>query len=238
MKRTLAAVLALVLLTLCACKTTDEIAPAATDQPEKSVPPSMTEVLTPEELRALEAEIQALEGDDHPATTPTPVPVNTAPPMPLTAAYTYADGQSQKLEVSYQYPSTWIDNSSALSAVYDEAVEPGIVPARMAITRREAGNIVVTAEVGMDKLDAFLASLKATSTEFRSKRGKRFKFAGNVGFQFLYVGVFNGVKMKGYAAITYSQKKNAFYLFHFSASADRYDAFNDVRKTIIRSIKV
>lgn len=224
MKRALIVILAL--LCLCSCQKQDD---AAVPNADAYTPPPFTEDLPEEDTAPLSiAEIaQTPEPTPAPALTPAP-PIN----------YTYTDGVNEKLEINFKYPSTWIDHSSELSVVYDEPVEDGVVPARMAITRRAAGDIVVTEEVGMDKLTAFHDSLKTNCTDFQSKRGKRFEFSGNAGFQFTYMGTFSGVKMKGYAAMTYSVKKNAFFLFHFSASEDRYDSFSAIGKTLLAGIRV
>ena len=228
MKRALIMMLVLALLSLCACNKQDgAVAPEAGE----TTPPPFTEDLPEEE--ATSRPIAEVLATADPTPEPTAAPT-AAPPV----NYTYTDGVNEELQINFKYPSTWIDRSSELSVVYDEPVEEGIVPARMAITRRAAGNIVVTEEVGMDKLTAFHDSLKANCTDFKSKRGKRFEFSGNAGFQFTYMGTFSGVKMMGYAAMAYSVKKNAFYLYHFSVSEDRYESFSAIRKTLLAGIRV
>lgn len=153
--------------------------------------------------------------------------------------YTYTTVENTALGVKYKYPSDWTDASTEKSIIYEESQPSGAGPARMAITRRDAGNIVVTEEVGMMRLTEFKNSLKASCSEgFKWKKGKRFRFSGNVGFCFTYSGTFGEVPTKGYAAIMYHKKKNCFYLFHFNAPTELYASFDNVRKTLLKSIKV
>ena len=231
MKRVLVGLLAAAMLfCLCGCapETPSDDLPTDTQQQETSAD-------------------EALDGEDLDA-TPVVMPVDPdAPSEPLEQQpaeeliiptnYTYASAKRDDLRFSFKYPSHWKDQSTELSAVFEEPVEPGTAPARLAITKKEAGQIVVTELVGMDKLTAFSKKLQENSTDYKMKRGKRFKMAGFVAFQFTYTGNFSGVDYKGYAAMAFSPKKNAFFLFHFRAPADRFNSFNNIRKTLLKSIK-
>lgn len=241
MKRAMALLLALMLLVLCACQSRDDTESASqsdavtTDSAEDTLPDLPEDdgfddisFDDPMDDAVDDAEAQDPSDAEQDASTQASAPKN----------YTYLNGEQIDLAITYKYPGHWVDISTDLSVIYEEPAEEGIQPARMAITRKLAGDIVVTEEVGMDKLSAFAQSLKSNCTGFKSKRGKRFKFSGNVGFQFSYVGNFNGVATKGHAALTYVKKKNAFYLFHFSAPTERFASFDNVRRTILKSIRV
>lgn len=220
----------LVLLTLCACGQQDDPVGGA-DAPDQDETMNAPDP-------AADGDLPAESGWDEPSEDAVDGSPEESQGSTGLTDYVYSTVEDEALQMRYKYPSHWTHTAVERSVVCEEPTEPDATPIRMAIARKDAGNIVVTEEVGMDKLTAFKNSLKASCTDFRWKRGKRFKFSGNVGFQFLYTGTFGGVPMKGYAALTYSPKKKAFYLFHFSAPTDRYAAFDKVRKTILASIKV
>ena len=224
-KRAFAALLALVMLCLCSCQQQpDPDTPAAAEMSQTSAPDD-----------ALPDPPIDSTPDEPPSESPSESP---AIDQTLIINYTYTAAKREDLRFSYKHPTHWLDASTDLSAVFEEPVEPGTTPARMAITRKDAGQIVVTELVGVDKLNAFSDRLKENSTNYKMKRGKRFKFSGLIGFQFVYTGEFNGVPLKGHAAMAFSTKKNAFYLFHFRAPQDRYTSFDNVRKTLLKSIKL
>lgn len=216
MRRILAAMLVLVLMLVSGCQKADEVTDASTE-----TDPIQTET-TP-------------APPDAPEPTPEPTPV----PVVALKDYAYETVDNQTLGVRFKYPSHWINIPGTNTIAYEEPVEPGDTPARMSITRKQAGNIVVTLEVGMYQLDKFSKSLKKQYTNYKKNKGKRFKFAGNTGFSFTYTAELDGVSIKGYAALAYTKgKKNSFYLLHFYASAEDYANFDSIRKTIVKSVKI
>ncbi len=223
MKRVLALLLILALLTpLAGCHPADDALEASASQPEATptAAPLPTDIEPPE-----------------PTPEPTPVPIVGY------KEYAFETFSDENLKFSFKYPSHWalVEGNQTIS--YVQPVNEGELPARLSITWRDAGNIIVTKEVAIDQMNSFKKSLKNRRdfTNFASnkKNNKRFKFAGNTGFSFIYTAELDGVPIKGYCAIAYSKpKRNRFYVLHFYCPAGEYKSFEKIRKTIVKSVKI
>ncbi len=244
-KRGLAALLALLLmLSLCGCQQNGSNA-----SPSASVKPTVVP-MADDPLEDLDEDMDdlRLDADDPSSEDPGPADdekvAGETPAAPQTqgistSQYTYSSVENTELGITYKYPTHWTNISSESSIGYEDSESTGACPARMAITRRDAGEIVVTEGVGMMRLSEFAKKLKDRCSEnWKMKKGKRFKFSNNIGFCFTYSGVFDGIPMKGYVSLCYQKKKNSFYLFHFSTAEAEYATFDKVRATIQKSIKV
>lgn len=151
--------------------------------------------------------------------------------------YTYETCENDELNVRFKYPSHWTNVPGQNTICYEEPVEPGQIGARLAITVKSAGNVVVTEWLGMDKLTKFSKVIKENVKSFKMRKRGRQKISKNTAFNFTYTAVMDEVPIKGFCALVYNPKTNLFTVFHWYTTTDRYNNFEPIRKTIVKSIK-
>lgn len=156
--------------------------------------------------------------------------------------YQYETHRDDALRISFKYPSHWINQPNKGTdenvIIYKQPTDEGVQGGYFSYTVKKNGDVVVTQDVGRDRLRNFSKALKNSLTNYKEGKGGRTKISKNTAFYFIYTAERNGIPIKGYAALAYAKgKRNTFYLFHFYCAQEDYKSFDKLRSTIIKSTK-
>ena len=160
-----------------------------------------------------------------PEITPVPTPVPTAVPTVRIDDYEYYYITNSTLGASFQYPSHWINSPGRSTISYIEPVDPGLTPARLAVSSKSAST-KTNDKALKDQLDYFLTLV---STQYTSYIAGEFKenvaVMGTSGIRQKYTArdTETGELITGYVLMCYVKSARKIFVLHFTAPSRRYD---------------
>jgi len=179
-----------------------------------------------------------------PTQAPTNTPVPTATPKPVEVIpvkeYRYDAVNNVNLQVTFQYPSHWVNDPGKSTICYLEPVNAGEVASRIAVSAKTVSRAPDT------------TSLKKQLTKFTDLLAESY-FSFTPGEQInTDEAVFNtsgisqsytardeaGNRITGYILMAYVSSNKHIYVFHFSASSGRYEEMYPVVATVRQSLAV
>lgn len=242
LKRLMAiALAALMTFSMTGCDTLGALAPR--DAVVTAAPPDQA---ASGEQGMAEADFQSASADADASEAPTPLPdvtpVPTPSPTPVPvvaiADYKYQKLSNKTLNVSFTYPSHWINVPGSITISYVEPVDEGNVAARVAVSVKKASKVPDAAAL-KSQLEKLIDSVSGSFSDFkRGSASKKLKFMGSAAYSVVYEASMDGQSVKGFMIITYRKSKKRLVALHFYAPADRYDDFSPVLKQIRDSVKL
>lgn len=178
----------------------------------------------------------APEATAEPTPTPLPTPEPTPVPVVEIADYAYKSFTNEMLKVGFKYPTHWVNVPGKSTVSYEEPVNPGEIPARVAVTTKSIAK-KPSAEDMAAQINAFTDVIGANLENFTAgELQKNIEFIKRNAYHRTYTGVKDGVSVKGFIIITCNTKTKLLFVLHFSTPEARYDAFDPVLKTIVNSV--
>lgn len=184
------------------------------------------------------------ETADTPEATETPAPTAepTATPVPTIAPtrvpvvafddYEYFIQTNKTLEVSFKYPTHWINEPGKTSIRFTEPVDPGETPAQLTVTSKHVDKRPDT-DALIDEMESFLALVMQLVDEYEVSEEdfkKNIEILETKGIRQKYTArnTDTGEKITGYALMAYSRETKRIYLLHFTAPTNEYDELSGV----------
>ena len=173
-----------------------------------------------------------------PEITPVPTPVPTAVPVVDISNYEYYYITNSTLDVSFQYPSHWINSPGRSTISYVEPVDPGLTPARVAVSSKLVSN-KTTDKTVRDQLDYFLTLV---ATQYTSYIAGEFKedvdVMGTKGLRQKYTArdTNTGELITGYVLMCYVKASRRIFVLHFTAPSRRYDNLSPIIDVVRESM--
>ncbi len=169
------------------------------------------------------------EEDIFAATIATPTPTAGVGSIGLAISeYTYAVISNDTLGVRFSYPSHWVQTPGRRTICYEEPVGEGDIPARMAVSVKQLDDRPDDDEL-VSQLSAFITVI---FTQFdRYEIGNLItdvSFMDKSAYSTIYRGYKGDQVIEGMAILTGVGSK--VYLYHFSCSAEDYEAMTPVRE--------
>lgn len=209
---------ALAALSLSGCETLEQ--PAGTPAPTQEV-------------------AEAAEATPTVIPTPTPVPTPEPTPVPVVEVndYKYQKVSNKALNITFEFPSHWINKPGSITICYVQPVNEGETAARVAVSVKKIKNLD---QDGVKKeLEKLSDSISATMQNFRhGSVSKKVKFLGSNAYSVVYEAEKDGRQVKGLIIVAVKNSKNRAVALHFYAPADRYKDFDPVLKQILGSVKL
>lgn len=179
-----------------------------------------------------------------PTATPTvtPVPTQTPEPVPTVAigSYQYDTVNNVNLQVSFQYPSHWINDPGKYTICYREPVSAGEIGARVAVAAKTVSKAPDTTSL-KKQLASFMEQLAASYFSFTE--GDNIStdepLFGTKGLSQTYTARDEeGNRITGFVLMAYVSSNKHIYALNFSAPSGRYDQMAPVLETIRQSLAV
>jgi hypothetical protein len=202
-----------------------------------------SELLVPPDETA-DAPAPTLEATEQPEPTavPTPTPVPTPSPTPVPVVeipdYKYQKVSNQSLDISFDYPSHWINMPGSITICYVQPVNEGEAAARVAVSVKKT-NKNLDPEGIKKELNKLIDSIAGGYANFRhSTISKKVRLVGGNAYSVVYEAELDGNAVKGFIIVTFKRTKKCLVAFHFSAPSDRYTDFQTVQAQVMGSIKI
>ena len=214
MKKLLCLILALSVVLLSACSKQEE-----TDSAEATATPAPTV---------------------EPTATPVPTIAPTKVPVVAFDDYEYFIQTNKTLEVSFKYPTHWINEPGKSSIRFTEPVNPGETAAQLTVTSKYVEKRPGTDDL-VDQMEEFLALVQQQVNEFNAGKAdlkKNVDILDTDGVRQKYTArdQKTGEKITGYALMAYSRSTKRIYLLHFTAPTNEYDELSGVIDVIRESM--
>jgi hypothetical protein len=173
-----------------------------------------------------------------PTPTPAPTPVPTPVPVVEIKDYQYARVTNKALDVTFVYPSHWINKPGAITISYIQPVEPGETAARLAVSVKKSSKSLDQDGVKKE-LDKMIDAVASGVEDFRrGSISKKVKLAGNTGLSIVYQGNLDGKPIKGFLIVAVKNSKKRLKALNFYAPADLYSDFEPVLKQVLGAVKI
>lgn len=214
MKKTICFLLAICVLLLSACGNKDD----GTSVEETASPtPNVEATQTPE-----------------PTLEPTPVPVVAFDD------YQYYIVNNSALEVSFKYPSHWINEPGKNSIRYTEPVNSGDTPAQLTVTSKYVEERPRTRKL-LKEMESFLALVEQQTEQYSAseedlKEDVQILDTEGVRQKYTARDPETGESITGYALMVYLKSTKRIYLLHFTAPSNEYDELSGVIDVIRESM--
>ena len=171
---------------------------------------------------------------------PTPEPTPEPSPVPRVAIgdYQYYLLTNTTLAVIFKYPSHWINKPGKSTISYEEPVNPGETPARLAVTSK-AVTERQTSRMMQQHLADFLALVEQKYTDYQAGEVKDdVAIMETTGLRQRYTArdPETGEAITGYALVCYVRNARRVYLLHFTAPTRSYDELSAVIDVIRESM--
>ncbi len=193
---------------------------------------------------AVDAPAATLEATEQPEVTPvpTPTPLPTPSPSPVPvveiADYKYQKVSNQSLDISFDYPSHWVNLPGNITICYVQPVNEGEAAARVAVSVKKTSKNLDPEGIKKE-LNKLIDKISGGYANFRhSTISKKVKLVGGNAYSVVYEADLDGNAIKGFIILSFKSSKKRLIAFHFSAPADRYNDFQAVQKQVMGSIKL
>ena len=170
--------------------------------------------------------------------TPEPTVIPTAVPVVDISEYDYYYITNRTVGVSFKYPSHWINKPGRYTISYEEPVDPGVTPARLAVTSKTVGAKTDDNDV-KDQMEYFLTLVQ---TQYNSYIPGEFKedvsIMDTTGIRQKYTArdTETGELITGYVLMCYLKQMRKIYMLHFTAPSRRYDDLSVIIDVIRESM--
>ena len=197
-------------------------------------PPSATEAPASE---AAEADA---EPTSSPIPTPTPLPTPEPSPVPVVeiADFKYQKLTNKTLDISFDYPSHWVNVPGNITICYVQPVNAGEVPARVAVSVKKISKSLDSAAVKKE-LEKLIDAISGSFVNFRrGSVSKKLKLVGSPAFSVVYDAELDGKAVKGVIIVAVKNARNRLVALHFYAPDDMYKDYDPVLKEVMGSLKL
>ena len=184
------------------------------------------------------------DGQETPEATPTPTatiePTQTPEPtiaptlVPVVAFedYEYYIQTNKTLEVSFKYPTHWINEPGKTSIRFTEPVNAGETPAQLTVTSKYVSKRPDDDDM-LDQMESFLALVQQLVDEYSASKDdlkENVDILDTDGVRQKYYArdPETGEKITGYALMVYARATKRIYLLHFTAPTNEYDELSGV----------
>lgn len=202
------------------------------------------DMLSPPDDEMADAPAPTLEAAVQPevtvAPTPTPVPTPSPTPVPVVEVqdYKYQKVSNQALDISFDFPSHWVNVPGNITICYVQPVNAGETAARIAVSVKKT-NKNLDPEGIKKELNKLIDKISESFVNFRHGAiSKKVKLIGGNAYSVVYEAELQGETVKGFVIVTYRSSKKRLVALHFYAPSDRYSEYQPVLKQVMGSIKL
>lgn len=153
-----------------------------------------------------------------------------------TSAYQFTPLSDLSLGFTFYYPSHWQNVPGIYTVCFQEQVEDGEVPARVAITRKKLTHTPDESDI-TDHLIAYLKTIYKqydTSTFEVSGLDTSRKFMGKNGYSTNYLAFKGETEVEGFVIMCVVER--TLYVYHFSASYSDFQSMETMMQYMCKSV--
>lgn len=163
---------------------------------------------------------------------------HAAPSGVDTSAYQFSSLSDHSLGFTFNYPSHWQNIPGIYTVCFQEQVEDGDVPARVAITRKKLTHTPDASDLS-DHLIAYLKTIYKqydTSTFEVSGLNTSISFMGQNGYSTTYLAFKGETEVEGFVILCVVER--TLYVYHFSASYSDYQSMESMMQYMCKSVQL
>lgn len=201
------------------------------------------DVLEPPAATDAPASVAAADAQEpEPTLIPTPTPLPTPEPTPVPvveiADYKYQKLTNKTLDVSFDYPSHWVNVPGSITICYVQPVDEGEVPARVAVSVKKTTK-GLDSDAVKKELEKLIDAISGSYENFRrGSISKKLKLVGSPAFSVVYDAELDGKEVKGIIIVSAKNARNRLVALHFYAPAEQYKDYDPVLKEVMGSLKL
>lgn len=153
-----------------------------------------------------------------------------------TSTYQFSSLSDHSLGFTFNYPSHWQNIPGIYTVCFQEQVEDGDIPARVAITRKKLTHTPDESDISDHLIDYLKTIYKQydTSTFEVSGLNTSIKFMGKNGYSTNYLAFKGETEVEGFVIMCVVER--TLYVYHFSASYPDYQSMETLMQYMCKSV--